>query len=140
MKAINDIIPRKYKHITPECMTGATYEKVGVGATLRVVHVAISRYQARNKDGASLFKKDGSPLLKETGYIRFEKPDGHDGFTTVGGYTALEQIKSIDPEVLDSDLVGVTECPCYVKVRMISVPEELGNKTYDYLAFEVLDN
>lgn len=135
MLKANEVTPRNVKNVIPEICKGRTYIECVEGMGLRITGAAINRYIAKDKDNQERTTQDGRSILNRVAYVLIEG-----GFySSFKGYTAIEQIISCAPDVLESDEVGTVEVPEFpevVPVGIIKVSEQMGKERYDYLAFE----
>lgn len=138
MLKANEITPRQLKNILPEICKGKVYTAPVEGMTCTITAIAISSYPARTKDKAIQTRQDGTVVLNRTGYAVI----ADSLYTSIKGYTGIEQLISCNPDVLDSETEGITSCVLDepVRVRIIKVSEKLGDKSYDYAAFEPLED
>ena len=135
MLKANEVTPRNVKNVIPEICKGRTYIECVEGMGVRITGAAINRYLAKDKENRERTTQDGKPILNRVAYVLFEG-----GFySSFKGYTAIEQIISCAPDVLESDEVGTVEVPEFpevIPVVTIKVSEQMGKERYDYLAFE----
>ena len=135
MLKANEVTPRNVKNVIPEICKGRTYIECVEGMGVRITGAAINCYTAKDKDNQERTTQDGRPILNRVAYVLIEG-----GFySSFKGYTAIEQIISCAPDVLESDEVGTVEVPEFpevVPVGIIKVSEQMGKERYDYLAFE----
>lgn len=137
MLKANEVTPRQLKNVIPEICKGKIYTAPVSGMTCTITAIAISSYPARGKGRETQTRQDGSVILNRTGYAVISDTL----YTSVKGYTAIEQLISCNPDVLDSETEGITSCVLDKpqRVTIIEVSEKLGDKAYDYAAFEPLD-
>ena len=135
MLKANEITPRNVKNVIPEICKGCTYIECVEGMGVRITGAAINRYIAKDKENQERTTHDGKPILNRVAYVLIEG-----GFySSFKGYTAIEQVISCAPDVLESDEVGTVEVPEFPEVIpavIIKVSEQMGKERYDYLAFE----
>ena len=135
MLKANEVTPRNVKNVIPDICKGRTYIECVEGMGIRITGAAINRYTAKDKDNQERTTQDGKPILNRVAYVLIEG-----GFySSFKGYTAIEQIISCAPDVLESDEVGTVEVPEFPEVIpavIIKVSEQMGKERYDYLAFE----
>lgn len=135
MLKANEVTPRNVKNVIPEICRGRTYIECVEGMGVRITGAAINRYPAKDKENQERTTQDGKPILNRVAYVLIEE-----GFySSFKGYTAIEQIISCAPDVLESDEVGTVEVPEFpeaIPVVIIKVLEQMGKERYDYMAFE----
>lgn len=135
MLKASEVTPRNVKNVLPDICKGRTYIEAAEGMNFKITGAAINYYPARNVDGENMTTKDGKTILKRVGYILI---DG--GFySSFMGYTAVEQIISCAAMHLESEVPGTVEVEDFgepIEVSVIKVQEKMGQKSYDYLAFE----
>lgn len=136
MLKANEVTPRNVKNVIPEICKGRTYIECVEGMGLRITGAAINRYVAKDKENQERTTQDGKPILNRVAYVLIEG-----GFySSFKGYTAVEQIISCAPDVLESDEVGTVEVPEFpevVPVGIIKISEQMGKERFDYFAFEL---
>lgn len=134
MISIEEVVPRAMKGIIPDLCKGKSFVKAAAGMHVTIIGVAINTYQARGEDGDELYTNDDKPIYNRTGYALYD----NGMYSTYKGYTAIEQLISCAPDVLDSDTAGTTETKIEpVRVEIVTKTEKYGKKEYDYLAFRV---
>ena len=135
MLKANEVTPRNVKNVIPEICKGRTYIECVEGMKVRITGAAINRYTAKDKDNQERTTQDGKPILNRVAYVLIEGGS----YSSFKGYTAIEQMISCAPDVLESDEVGTVEVPEFPEVVpavIIKVSEQMGKERYDYLAFE----
>ena len=138
MLKASEVVPARLRNIIPEMCRGRIYVDLAEGMTFPITGIAINVYPAKGEDGDELFTKDDKPIYRRTGYFLI----GDSAYSSVAGYTAIEQLVSCAPETLDRNEPGTFEVPFItpVKVQTITVKEKMGKKEYDYIAFDPIED
>lgn len=135
MLKASEVTPRNVKNVLPDICKGRTYIEASEGMNFKITGAAINYYPAKNDDGGDKTTKDGKTVLNRVAYVLI---DG--GFySSFKGYTAVEQIISCAAMHLESEVPGTVEVEDFgepIEVSVIKVQEKMGQKSYDYLAFE----
>lgn len=134
MLKANEIVPARMKNIIPEMCKGRIYINLAEGMEFEITGIAINVYPAKGEDGDEMYTKDEKLIVRRTGYFNI----GDVGYSSVSGYTAIEQLVSCAPETLDNMEPGNYEVPFIAPIRVstITVKEKMGKKEFDYLAFD----
>ena len=134
MLKANEVVPFKLKNVVPAMCKGRTYVPMTEGLKFSIRGIAINVWPARGEDGDEMMTKDDKPITRRAGYFLIND----DAYSSVSGYTAIEQLISCAPEILDRAEPGTYEVPqiAAIPVSTISVKEKMGKKEYDYIAFE----
>ena len=134
MLKANEVVPFKLKNVVPAMCKGRFYVPMTEGLKFNIRGIAINVWPARGEDGDEMMTKDDKLITRRAGYFLIND----DAYSSVSGYTAIEQLISCAPEILDRAEPGTYEAPQIgpIPVSTISVKERMGKKEYDYIAFE----
>lgn len=138
MLKASEVVPAKMKNIVPDMCKGRIYAPLSEGMRFAITGIAINVYPAKGEDGDALYTRDEKLIVRRTGYFNI----GDSAYSSVSGYTAVEQLVSCAPESLDSNEPGTYEVPFIapLTVSTITVKEKMGKKEFDYLAFKPEDS
>lgn len=134
MLKANEIVPARMKNVIPEMCKGRIYINLAEGMEFEITGIAINVYPAKGEDGEAMETKDGKMVVRRTGYFNI----GDVGYSSVSGYTAIEQLVSCAPETLDNMEPGNYEVANIAPIRVstITVKEKMGKSEYPYMAFD----
>ena len=134
MLKANEIVPARMKNVIPEMCKGRIYINLAEGMEFEITGIVINVYPAKGEDGEAMETKDGKMIVRRTGYFNI----GDMGYSSVSGYTAIEQLVSCAPEVLDNMEPGNYEIADIAPIRVstITVKEKMGKSEYPYMAFD----
>lgn len=134
MLKANEVTPARMKNIVPEMCKGRIYTELTEGMQFPITGIAVNVYPAKGDEGNEMTTKDGRLITRRTAYINI----GDVAYSSVKGYTAVEQLISCAPDLLDHEEPGTYEAPITgsIPVVTITVKEKMGQKEYDYIAFD----
>ena len=134
MLKANEVTPARMKNIVPEMCKGRVYTELVEGMGINITGIAINVYPAKGEDGDELYPRDEKLIVRRVAYFNI----GEMAYSSVKGYTAVEQLISCAPDLLDHEEPGTYEAPIIgsIPVVTITVKEKMGKKEYDYLAFD----
>lgn len=134
MLKANEVTPARMKNIVPEMCKGRVYTELVEGMGINITGIAINVYPAKGEDGDELYTRDEKLIVRRVAYFNI----GEMAYSSVKGYTAVEQLISCAPDLLDHEEPGTYEAPIIgsIPVVTITVKEKMGKKEYDYLAFD----
>lgn len=134
MLKANEVTPARMKNIVPEMCKGRVYTELVEGMGINITGIAINVYPAKGEDGDELYTRDEKLIVRRVAYFNI----GEMAYSSVKGYTAVEQLISCAPDILDHEEPGTYEAPIIgsIPVVTITVKEKMGKKEYDYLAFD----
>lgn len=134
MLKANEVTPARMKNIVPEMCKGRIYTELTEGMQFPITGIAVNIYPAKGEEGTEMTTKDGRLITRRTAYINI----GDVAYSSVKGYTAVEQLVSCAPETLDKTEPGTYEVPIItpIQVATITVKEKMGQKEFDYIAFD----
>lgn len=136
MLKANEVTPWNVKNILPEICEGRVYVKLTEGMEFTITGAAINVFPARDENGEALTTQSGETIMRRVAYVLM----GDKIYTSVKGWTAIEQIISLNPTELDKMDEGTYECTGFAqRVKTITVKEKMGKKDYDYMAFDPLE-
>lgn len=131
MKSIANVTPIKMLSVIPDEYKGKDYVKLKSGDEKKIVKVAYSVYPAKDKEGAGIFRKDGSVVFRTTAYMLFS--DGT--YSTTKYDLPISQLVS-ETGMYDDSKSGVTIFDCDCPVRACDFIVRMGNKDVSIIAFE----
>lgn len=134
MLKANEVTPARMRNVVPDMCKGRVYTELVEGMGINITGIAINVYPAKNDEGNEMTAKDGSIITRRVGYFNI----GEMAYSSVKGYTAVEQLISCAPDILDHEEPGTYEAPVIgmIPVVTITVKEKMGKREFDYLAFE----
>ena len=136
MLKANEVTPRNVKNILPSICKGRIYIESAEGMEFTITGAAVNVFPAKTENGESMTTQAGEPIMRRVAYVLV----GDEIYTSVKGWTAIEQIISLNPTELDKMEEGTYECTGFAqRVKTITVKERMGKKEFDYIAFDPLD-
>ena len=136
MLKANEVTPRNVKNILPGICKSRIYVEPAEGMEFTITGAAINVFPAKGENGEALTTQTGETIMRRVAYVLV----GDEIYTSVKGWTAIEQIISLNPAELDKMEEGTYECTGFAqKVKTIIVKEKMGKKEFDYIAFEPLE-
>ena len=134
MLKANEVVPFKLKNVVPAMCKGRTYVPMTEGLKFSIRGIAINVWAARGEDGNEMMTKDERLITRRAAYFLIND----DAYSSVSGHTAVEQLISCAPEILDRVEPGTYEASQIepISVTTITVTEKMGQKEYPYIAFE----
>lgn len=136
MLKANEVTPRNVKNILPGICKGRIYVEPAEGMEFTITGAAVNVFPAKGENGEAMTTQNGEAIMRRVAYVLV----GDEIYTSVKGWTAIEQIISLNPAELDKMDEGTYECTGFAqRVKTITVKERMGKKEYDYIAFDPLD-
>lgn len=134
MLKANEVTPARMKNVIPDMCKGRIYTELVEGMGINITGIAINVYPAKDDEGDEMTTKNGRPITRRVGYLNI----GEKVYSSVKGYTAVEQLISCAPDILDHDEPGTYEAPVIgiIPVVTITVKEKMGKSEYPYVAFD----
>lgn len=134
MLKANEVTPARMKNVVPDMCKDRIYTELVEGMGINITGIAINVYPAKDEDGNELYTRDEKLIVRKTAYFNI----GEKVYSSVKGYTAVEQLISCAPDILDHEEPGTYEAPDIgtIPVVTITVKEKMGKKEYDYIAFD----
>lgn len=136
MLKANEVTPKNVKNILPSICKGRIYVEPAEGMEFTITGAAVNVYPAKTEKGEIMRTQAGEPIMRRVAYVLV----GDEIYTSLKGWTAVEQIISLNPAELDKMDEGTYECTGFSqRVKTITVKEKMGKELFDYVAFEPLD-
>lgn len=136
MLKASEVTPRNVKNVLPGICKGRIYVEPAEGMKFTITGAAINVFPAKTEKGEIMKTQAGEPIMRRVAYVLV----GDEIYTSVRGWTAVEQIISLNPAELDKMDEGTYECTGFSqRVNTITVKEKMGKELFDYVAFEPLD-
>ena len=119
-----------------EFISGRKFIKLQNGMEKTITDAVFSVYNAKDRDGNLIVRKDGTNVTNTTVYVGFD--DGT--YTSVKSNVAVSQIAQICPDFIYSEEVGITSYKTETcKVRVVTVDTKYGDKTFPTWAFDPVE-
>lgn len=119
-----------------EFTNGRKFVKLQNNMEKTITDAVFSIYNAKDKNGNPIIRKDGSNVTNTTVYVGFD--DGT--YTSVKSNIAVAQIAQICPDFIYSEEVGITVYKTETcKVKVVTVDAKYGDKTYPAWAFDPVE-
>ena len=105
MLKANEVTHSNVKNILPSICNGRIYIEPSEGMEFTITGAAINVFPAKGENGESMTTQAGEPIMRRVAYVLV----GDEIYTSVKGWTAIEQIISLNPTELDKMDEGTYE-------------------------------